>query len=441
MSLPERIGRLRPVARAGAGGFATVWRARDDELDADVAIKVLAENWAARADVRERFIAEARLLRRVDADGIVRVYDIGELADGRPWFAMTYADRGSLGERLPWRGGDAAALDILEQVAVALARLHSRGIVHRDVTPGNILFVSDPDDASGERVLLADLGLAKDVSFASGLTEPAGTGRYRAPEQRAYGSDIGPATDVYAVAMVAQDVLGEDPRTRDLVEPALVTDPAVRLSDPRDLVARLREAEFVPGPTEETPAASLAAPARQGRGWPAVGVRNRPRRWALLAVLLLVSAAGGMALRDRGSTLSAPDGTRLTLPGGGWEQAAYTPTVQPGLRGTQATRPGWRVALASGSGTTVAGTLDSLAGAMWHTECTRHARREVTAGELTGVVHDWSDCPDSRVVHEVGLARAPAQQVLLSVSGPAGQVDLEKLLRGLEPAENTPKSS
>ena len=98
VTTPAAIGRLRIERQLGAGGFATVWLARDPDLDSPVAVKILAENFAAHADIRRRFIDEARLLRRVDSDHLVRVYDVGELPDGRPFFVMTYADCGNLAE-------------------------------------------------------------------------------------------------------------------------------------------------------------------------------------------------------------------------------------------------------------------------------------------------------------------------------------------------------
>ena len=88
MSLPEQLGRLRRIRRLGAGGFATVWLYHDDELASDVAVKALADNWAQRYDIRERFLEEARILRRADSDHVVRVYDIGE-EDGTPYFVMS----------------------------------------------------------------------------------------------------------------------------------------------------------------------------------------------------------------------------------------------------------------------------------------------------------------------------------------------------------------
>lgn len=73
----QKLGRYLLEDRLGAGSFATVWRAYDPELDTNVAVKVLADNWASNADVRERFLAEARLLRRIDSPRVVKVHDVG----------------------------------------------------------------------------------------------------------------------------------------------------------------------------------------------------------------------------------------------------------------------------------------------------------------------------------------------------------------------------
>ncbi|WP_181809591.1 protein kinase, partial [Streptomyces shenzhenensis] len=94
----ERIGRYRLEQRLGTGAFGTVWLAHDDQLDAPVAVKVLADNWSHRLDVHDRFLSEARLLRRADSKRVVQVYDIGELPDGRPYFVMEYADAGTLAD-------------------------------------------------------------------------------------------------------------------------------------------------------------------------------------------------------------------------------------------------------------------------------------------------------------------------------------------------------
>jgi serine/threonine protein kinase len=205
MSLPSRLGRLERVERLGVGGFATVWLYHDYELDSDVAVKALAENWSQRLDVRERFLEEARILRRADSDHIVRVYDIGEV-DGTPYFVMTYADLGSLagqlepGQPLPV----ARVVDLVAQAGAGLSVLHEHGVVHRDIKPQNLLLRSG--GSAGDRLLVADLGVAKAMLHASGLTQVVGTPSYMAPEQ-ATGGGIDVRADVHALAAVAYQML------------------------------------------------------------------------------------------------------------------------------------------------------------------------------------------------------------------------------------------
>lgn len=201
MSLPERLGRLRRVDRIGAGGFATVWLYHDDELDSPVAVKALADNWALRQDVCDRFLEEARILRRADSDHVVRVYDIGEV-DGTPYFVMSYADRGTVAD-LVEPGvplGVSRVVDLLAQAGDGVAVLHRHGVIHRDIKPQNLLLRSTPD--GGERVLVADLGVAKAMLHASGLTQVVGTPSYMAPEQ-ADGIGLDLRADVHALGAVA----------------------------------------------------------------------------------------------------------------------------------------------------------------------------------------------------------------------------------------------
>ena len=94
----EAIGRYAVVERLGSGAFATVWLARDEDLDLPVAIKVLADNWSGDLSVRERFLSEAKILRRVSDPRVVKVLDLGTLADGRPYFVMDYNDGGTVAD-------------------------------------------------------------------------------------------------------------------------------------------------------------------------------------------------------------------------------------------------------------------------------------------------------------------------------------------------------
>ncbi len=204
MSLPSRLGRLRQVERLGVGGFASVWLYRDDELQSDVAVKALADNWAQRLDIRDRFLQEARILRRADSDHVVRVYDVGE-ADGTPYFVMSYADRGTVANLLEREHSISLdrTLDLISQAGAGLTVLHAQGSIHRDIKPANLLLRSD---GSGQRVMVADLGVAKAIQHASGLTHVVGTPAYMAPEQ-AIGGGVDERADVYALAAVTYQLL------------------------------------------------------------------------------------------------------------------------------------------------------------------------------------------------------------------------------------------
>jgi hypothetical protein len=195
----------------GAGGFAMVWLGRDDRLDDLVAIKVLAENWAQRMDLRARFEQEARVLRRTKSHRVVEVYDIDELPDGRPYFVMTYADRGSLAdalrvEPLPVH----RALSYGADIADGVQHLHDAGVLHRDVKPSNVLLRSGADGSA--EVLVADLGLSRELARGSRLTLAAGTPGFMAPEQAAQDSTVGPRADIYGVgATVYFTLTGQKP--------------------------------------------------------------------------------------------------------------------------------------------------------------------------------------------------------------------------------------
>ncbi len=186
------------------GGFASVWLYHDEELDSDVAVKALADNWAQRLDIRDRFLQEARILRRADSDHVVRVYDVGEV-DGTPYFVMTYADQGTVADLLQreHRLSLDRTLDLVTQAGAGLVVLHHHGAIHRDIKPANLLLRSDGDDI---RLMVSDLGVAKAILHASGLTHVVGTPAYMAPEQ-AVGLGVDERADVYALAAVTYQLL------------------------------------------------------------------------------------------------------------------------------------------------------------------------------------------------------------------------------------------
>ncbi|MFB6721041.1 serine/threonine-protein kinase [Kribbella sp. NPDC056345] len=208
MVQPSHFGRYAVIRRLGSGGFAAVWLARDEDLDAEVAVKVLAEHWVDDLDVRRRFVEEGRFLRKVESPYVVGVHDTGTTDDGRPFLVLTYADRGTLADRikegpLPLAG----TLEVIENVSAGLQELHDRGVLHRDVKPENVLFRSTP---AGERAMLGDLGLGKSLDKVSRVTMPGGTPAYVAPEQ-VRGDVLDPRADLYALAAVTYAALAGQP--------------------------------------------------------------------------------------------------------------------------------------------------------------------------------------------------------------------------------------
>jgi WD40 repeat protein/serine/threonine protein kinase len=234
-ALPQFIGRYRVRSTVGIGGFAVVLRAEDEALRSEVAIKVLGSAGSVDPEIRERFLHEARLLRRVRSPHVIAVHDIGELDDGRPYFVMELATT-SLGRRfIPGRAVDPASTRrIVLALSAGLSVLHEAGIFHRDIKPDNLLVLQDQDretDGEGldagairtvisthlvestDRIAIGDLGLAKDQRLTEwGPTVLGGSARYRAPEQAQLGAEITPSTDVYgATAVLWRMLTGDQP--------------------------------------------------------------------------------------------------------------------------------------------------------------------------------------------------------------------------------------
>lgn len=195
--------------RLGAGAFATVWLAYDEHLDSAVAVKVLADNWSGDDHVRERFLEEGRYLRKVESPHVVNVYDAGELDDGRPFLVMSYADQGTLADRLSLEPlTHAQAVQVVGELGAGLAALHDQQVLHRDVKPANVLFRTNR--AGQVVVMLADLGLGKAMDMSSRLTMVGGTPSYAAPEQ-ARGEHLDGRADQYSLAALAHLLLAGRP--------------------------------------------------------------------------------------------------------------------------------------------------------------------------------------------------------------------------------------
>src|SRR3954470_492703 len=209
--MPSAVGRYRIDRVLGSGAFASVWLAHDEVLDAQVAVKVLAGGLIDDLDVRNRFLEEAKILRRADSERLVRVHDIGELEDGRPYFVMSYADRGTLADRM--RGREIPVAEVLRlaiEISHGVEVINRLGVIHRDLKPSNVLFQSTTD--GGERLLIADLGLAKALAHASGaFTLPVGTPGYMSPEQARFGGGLDVRADVYGLGALTYHLLTGDP--------------------------------------------------------------------------------------------------------------------------------------------------------------------------------------------------------------------------------------
>ncbi|MEV6301693.1 serine/threonine-protein kinase [Actinoplanes sp. NPDC051861] len=200
-------GRYRLVERLGAGGMSVVWRGFDEVLGRQVAVKVLPPSTSADPSFRRRLRAEAQAAARLTHPNITNVYDYGEATtvDGEPvpYVVMELVDGESLAavlarvRMLPWP----TAVRISAEVAAALAAAHSRGIVHRDVTPANVMLTP-----AGAKVV--DFGIS--ALIGENDTDPdgslLGTPAYLAPE-RLEGGQVSPATDVYAVGLLIYRML------------------------------------------------------------------------------------------------------------------------------------------------------------------------------------------------------------------------------------------
>jgi hypothetical protein len=210
-SLEEQIGR---------GGMAVVFRALDERLNRQVALKILAPALAADVAFRQRFIRESRAAAAVDDPNIIPVFGAGE-ADGVLFIAMRLVRGGDLRTLVATQGplAPARAAWIVSAVASALDAAHAAGLVHRDVKPANMLL--DVRPGRPDHVYLSDFGLTKGSLTSANLTNLSGSGLfmgtvdYAAPEQ-IQGKAVDGRTDQYALGCAAFELLcGQPPFTRD----------------------------------------------------------------------------------------------------------------------------------------------------------------------------------------------------------------------------------
>jgi serine/threonine protein kinase len=201
------LGGYRLGEPLGRGGTSVVYRAEHVRLGRQAALKLLSAG-VGEADFRERFLRESQVAAALDHPSIVPVYDAGEAEDGLLYIAMACVEGSDLKTLLAAEGALPLrrALRIVGQIGAALDAAHSRGLVHRDVKPANILV------AEGDRAYLSDFGVAKELA-SNGMTRTGsfvGTIDYCAPEQ-IEGRAVDGRTDVYALACVLYECLAGTP--------------------------------------------------------------------------------------------------------------------------------------------------------------------------------------------------------------------------------------
>ncbi|MEV0902697.1 serine/threonine-protein kinase [Actinoplanes sp. NPDC049802] len=439
MQVPTLIGRYRIIERLGSGAFATVWLAEDDVLESRVAVKILAENWAHHPDVRARFEQEAQVLRRADSERLVRVHDFGELPDGRPYQVMTYAAGGTLQDRLeqglmPVRKALRTASDIAHAVSV----LHDSGVLHRDLKPSNVLF----DTVRGrERVLVADLGLAKEIAHASGFTVVAGTPGYMAPEQQLPGGGLDVRADVHAIGAMTYQMLTGRPPQAGRTAPSKLRTGISREVD--RVVMRALDADrdrrwpSTAAFAKALDASAAAAPSRVLRFL-------RHSVGGVVALTLLACAGGTTAVgaipygwvrvsdAEKQLSLAVPGEWARQLRDSGWNSSAVGMPSGP--------EPGLQIGADLGSEISpgvFAGVSPWLAPGSTakipsHPGCQRGSDRLVSVSDYTGRIQQWNGCSGGTVSYrEILLTRAGERGVYLQIRQTGGEDRTDEVLRTL----------
>jgi eukaryotic-like serine/threonine-protein kinase len=307
------IAHYRVLDEIGRGGMGVVYRARDVRLDRLVALKFLSSSLTSAEDTQRRFMAEARAASAIEHPNVASLYEIGQADDGRTYLAFACYDGETLDARIargpvPWD----EALELARQIASGLAAAHGKGVVHRDIKPGNVMLTRDG------WVKILDFGVAT-MAGAEGADgrQRRGTISYMSPEQ-IRGDHVDHRADLWSLGVVLYEMLtGEKPfrvdrdraaehsilyeeppalvrfdaRIPPLLKPviarALATDPADRYPDATGLLAALeRAAAMIRNPEPAI-----------GRGWRRRGPGDPAFRFgaALIVALTVMTLAWTMA--------------------------------------------------------------------------------------------------------------------------------------------------
>ena len=285
------ISHYRLLEKLGEGGMGTIYLAEDTKLGRQVALKFIHNSRLKEELAKERFFREARAAAAIDHPNVAAVYEVDEV-DGHPFIAMAYVKGQNLADRIPEGPLEIReALNITLQIAEGLEAAHERGVVHRDLNPGNIMLGGDG------RVRIVDFGVAQ-LDFATRLTKASsdiGTANYVSPEQMK-GEAVDRRTDIWSLGVILYELLAATrpfeadhreavyyaimykapesiSRWRDgipeelnrIVLKCLEKDPASRYSDVTALKADLLRARPEGMPTQDKPLPSLPLPREDGQ--------------------------------------------------------------------------------------------------------------------------------------------------------------------------------
>jgi serine/threonine protein kinase/Tol biopolymer transport system component len=359
----QRLGPYEILAPLGAGGMGEVWRAHDTRLDRSVAIKLLPAELTHNAQLKARFEREAKTISQLNHPNICTLYDVGREND-TDYLVMELVDGETLADRIargPLPVGDVLRFGV--QIAEALDRAHTAGVVHRDLKPGNVMITK-----SGAKLL--DFGLAKsgavltisaeDATVQKALTQEGtivGTFQYMSPEQLE-GAAVDHRTDIFAFGAVLYEmitgkrafegktktsliaaIVGGEPQAISAVQPLAppALDHVVRKCLAKDRDERWQSARDIAGElqwiAESRSAESAKAPARR---------RARPSALAAVALAAAAIAAAATAfvvLRNRRA--DPPMVLSLTMPPGAPYQFVNQAVLSPD--GNSVAFIGWNV--------------------------------------------------------------------------------------------------